>query len=53
MMQLGLIGFPIEHSLSPDLYHGFMEVSEINGSYNLFPDEYHHAKGTKTSFYKT
>jgi len=37
MMQLGLIGFPIEHSLSPDLYHGFMEVSEINGSYNLFP----------------
>ena len=37
MMQLGLIGFPIDHSLSPDLYHGFMEVSEINGSYNLFP----------------
>ena len=36
-MQLGLIGFPIEHSLSPDLYHGFMEVSEINGSYILFP----------------
>ena len=28
MIQLGLIGFPIEHSLSPDLYHGFMEVSE-------------------------
>ncbi|MDA9217735.1 shikimate dehydrogenase [Schleiferiaceae bacterium] len=37
MIKLGLIGFPIEHSLSPDLYHGFMEVSEINGSYRLFP----------------
>ena len=37
MMQLGLIGFPIDHSLSPDIYNGFMEVSEINGSYNLFP----------------
>lgn len=37
MIKLGLIGFPIEHSLSPDLYHGFMDVSEINGSYRLFP----------------
>ena len=37
MIQLGLIGFPIKHSLSPDLYHDFMEVSEINGSYHLFP----------------
>ena len=37
MIQLGLIGFPIAHSQSPDLYHGFMDAAEIEGNYTLFP----------------
>ena len=37
MMKLGLIGHPIDHSLSPDLHQGFMEASKLEGSYDLFP----------------
>lgn len=39
---LGLIGFPLEHSLSPQLHHAAIEAmgqsgNEITGEYKLFP----------------
>jgi shikimate dehydrogenase len=33
MMKLALIGDPVEHSASPRLHRGFLEDSEIDGSY--------------------
>ena len=39
MLKLGLIGFPIKHSLSPGLHQGFMEAFEVEGSYELFPTQ--------------
>lgn len=38
-LHAGLIGFPIAHSLSPDLHHGFMAEAGISGQYRLFERE--------------
>jgi len=35
--QLGLIGYPIDHSLSPFLHNQFLKMVAINGMYHLFP----------------
>lgn len=36
MYQLGLIGFPIKHSLSPWIHEQFLQKANLNGSYTLF-----------------
>ena len=51
MLKLGLIGFPIKHSLSPGLHQGFMEAFEVEGSYELFPTQLSLAK--KSNCYTT
>jgi len=33
--QLGLIGFPIKHSLSPWIHENFLKRSQLNGNYSL------------------
>lgn len=39
-MQLGLIGFPLEHSRSPEIFTRFFEVERVLGaSYKLYPLE--------------
>lgn len=38
-MQLGLIGYPLGHSLSPQIFEGFFQEAGIKGSYKLFPLE--------------
>lgn len=35
MYQLGLIGYPIKHSLSPWIHERFLKVSQLIGSYSL------------------
>lgn len=49
-MKLGLIGFPIDHSLSPGLHQGFMEASKLEGSYDLFPMQSITREGLKHLF---
>lgn len=39
MCQLGLIGFPIKHSLSPWIHEQFLQKANLNGSYTLFEIE--------------
>ncbi|HEX5808096.1 MAG TPA: shikimate dehydrogenase [Anaerolineales bacterium] len=39
MIQLGLIGFPLEHSLSPRLHEAALKSSGVEGNYSLFPIE--------------
>lgn len=36
MIKLGLIGTPIQHSLSPQIHRGFMEEASLEGKYELF-----------------
>lgn len=36
MVQLGLIGYPIEHSLSPWIHERFLKQSKIKGKYTLY-----------------
>lgn len=36
MYQLGLIGFPIKHSLSPWIHEKFLQKANLNGNYTLF-----------------
>ncbi|MGD9091390.1 MAG: hypothetical protein PVF74_00975, partial [Anaerolineales bacterium] len=35
--RLGLIGYPLEHSLSPPIHAAALEALDINGEYRLFP----------------
>lgn len=35
-MKLGLLGFPVKHSLSPWIHEQFLEKSGLEGSYELF-----------------
>lgn len=35
-MKLGLIGFPVKHSLSPWIHEQFLQISGKSGSYHLF-----------------
>jgi shikimate dehydrogenase len=37
MIHLGLIGFPIEHSLSPRIHSAALEACSLQGDYFLFP----------------
>ncbi|WP_053219099.1 shikimate dehydrogenase [Virgibacillus senegalensis] len=37
--QLGLIGYPVQHSLSPFIHHQFMENADIQGEYQLYETE--------------
>ncbi|WP_153464628.1 shikimate dehydrogenase [Sediminibacillus terrae] len=37
--KLGLIGYPVQHSLSPFIHQKFMENANIQGSYQLFETE--------------
>jgi shikimate dehydrogenase len=37
MIQLGLIGYPISHSLSPKIHSAALQACGLNGSYSLFP----------------
>lgn len=36
-MRTGLIGWPLEHSLSPLIHNTAYEIAELNGTYSLFP----------------
>ncbi|MFD2926039.1 shikimate dehydrogenase [Halobacillus naozhouensis] len=53
-MQLGLIGYPIAHSLSPWIHHRLLTMHGIEGEYSLyecnpeqFPDQMEQLKGSK------
>jgi shikimate dehydrogenase len=37
IFNLGLIGYPVEHSLSPQLHNAALSALNIEGSYNVFP----------------
>jgi len=37
MIRLGLIGFPLEHSLSPVLHSAALQACGLQGTYSLFP----------------
>ena len=36
-LQLGLIGYPLGHSLSPQLHHGALRALNLPGEYRLYP----------------
>lgn len=38
-MQLGLIGYPLGHSKSPEIFARFFKENTVEGSYKLFPIE--------------
>ncbi|HLA87827.1 MAG TPA: hypothetical protein VJL10_07390, partial [Anaerolineales bacterium] len=37
MIHLGLIGYPLEHSLSPKLHTAALKACGLQGDYSLFP----------------
>ncbi len=37
MIQLGLIGYPLGHSLSPKIHGAALKACGLNGNYSLFP----------------
>jgi shikimate dehydrogenase len=37
MIQLGLIGYPLEHSLSPKIHTAALQACGLKGNYSLFP----------------
>ena len=39
MIQLGLIGYPLGHSLSPKLHNAALRYCDLEGEYSLFPIE--------------
>src|SRR5688572_32820567 len=39
MIQLGLIGYPLGHSLSPKLHNSALQYCDLQGKYSLFPIE--------------
>jgi shikimate dehydrogenase len=39
MIQLGLVGYPLSHSLSPRLHSAALQACELDGVYSLFPIE--------------
>ena len=50
MIRLGLIGFPIDHSLSPALHHAALEACGLDGKYSLFPIKPDDSQGIKSIF---
>jgi len=45
--QLGLIGYPLGHSLSPNIHKAALESCELPGEYSLFPIQPHDIQGLK------
>lgn len=37
MMRLGLIGYPVSHSLSPQIHNAALKACDLDGEYTLFP----------------
>ncbi len=37
MIQLGLIGYPLGHSLSPEIHKAALKACDLQGDYSLFP----------------
>jgi shikimate dehydrogenase len=37
MIRLGLIGYPLEHSLSPKIHSAALKACGLEGDYSLFP----------------
>ncbi|MFZ1041305.1 MAG: shikimate dehydrogenase [Anaerolineales bacterium] len=37
MIHLGLVGYPLEHSLSPKIHSAALKLSGLRGDYSLFP----------------
>ena len=47
MIQLGLIGFPLGHSLSPKIHTAALKACELEGNYSLFPVQPNDMQGLK------
>lgn len=47
MIHLGLIGYPLGHSLSPKLHNAAFHASGLQGDYSLFPVEPDNRQGLK------
>ena len=37
MIKLGLIGYPVSHSLSPKIQNAALRACDLEGDYSLFP----------------
>ena len=37
MIRLGLIGYPLGHSLSPKIHNAALKACGLEGGYSLFP----------------
>jgi shikimate dehydrogenase len=48
MIRLGLIGFPLEHSLSPVLHSAALQACGLQGTYSLFPIKREDTRGLNT-----
>ena len=48
MIKLGLIGYPLEHSFSPDIHGAALEACDLDGDYTLFPISPGDINGLKT-----
>ncbi len=48
MISLGLIGYPLEHSLSPKIHGAALDYCDLKGSYSLFPLLPNDSQGLKT-----
>lgn len=48
MIRLGLIGFPIEHSMSPVLHSAALQACGLQGTYSLFPIKREDTRGLNT-----
>jgi shikimate dehydrogenase len=47
MISLGLIGYPLAHSLSPKIHHAAMAYCGVEGSFSLFPIPPDDSRGLK------
>jgi shikimate dehydrogenase len=45
MIQLGLVGYPLGHSLSPNIHRAALKACELEGNYSLFPIRPEHKQG--------
>jgi shikimate dehydrogenase len=50
MIQLGLIGYPLGHSLSPKIHTAALKACELEGDYSLFPVHPDDKQGLKDLF---
>src|SRR5919109_2122988 len=47
MFRLGLIGYPLGHSLSPKIHKAALQACQLEGDYSLFPIQSNDAQGLK------